>query len=65
MGRSAFIYFMDNTGQNVKPVTVSGKIYSTPVAAGTLVLVATTEGDNLLVALDQDGAVKWSFKPAK
>ncbi|MBE3068004.1 MAG: PQQ-binding-like beta-propeller repeat protein [Chloroflexi bacterium] len=62
---SGNVYFMDNTGQNARPVSVSGKIYATPVAAGTLVLVAPTGGDNLLVALDQSGATKWSFTPAK
>jgi len=62
---SGNVYFMDNTGQNVRPVSVSGKIYATPVAAGTLILVAPTDGDNLLVALDQDGAIQWSFTPAK
>ncbi|HEY5270248.1 MAG TPA: PQQ-binding-like beta-propeller repeat protein [Anaerolineales bacterium] len=58
---SGNVYFMDNTGQNVRPVSVVGKIYATPVAAGTLILVAPTGGDNLLVALDQTGVTKWSF----
>jgi outer membrane protein assembly factor BamB len=62
---SGNVYFMDNTGQNLRPVSVSGKIYATPVAAGTLVLVAPTGGDALLVALDQNGATKWSFTPTK
>jgi outer membrane protein assembly factor BamB len=62
---SGNVYFMDNTGHNTQTLSVSGKIYATPVAAGTLVLVAPTGGDNLLVALDQNGAVKWSFTPAK
>ena len=62
---SGNVYFMDNTGGNVRPVSITGKIYSTPVAAGTLVLVAPTEGDALLVALDLNGATKWSFTPAK
>jgi outer membrane protein assembly factor BamB len=59
------VYFMDNTGQNVRPVSIPGKIYATPVAAGTLVLVAPTGGSNLLVALDENGVTKWSFTPAK
>jgi len=59
------VYFMDNTGQNVRPVSVPGKIYATPVAAGTLFLVAPTGGNALLVALDPSGATKWSFTPAK
>ena len=58
---SGNVYFMDNTGQNVRPVSVVGKIYATPVAAGTLILIAPTGGDNLLVALDQTGVTKWSF----
>jgi len=62
---SGNVYFIDNTGQNARPVSVAGKIYATPVAAGTLVLVTPTDGDNLLVALDPSGATKWSFKPAK
>ncbi len=62
---SGNVYFMDNTGQNVRPVSIAGKIYAAPVAAGTLVLVAPTEVDNLLVALDQNGATQWSFTPAK
>jgi outer membrane protein assembly factor BamB len=66
---SGNVYFMDNTGENVRPVTVSGKIYTTPVAAtisnGTLILVAPVGGDNVLVALDTKGATVWSFTPAK
>lgn len=59
------VYFMDLNGQNVRPVAVSGKLYANPVAAGDLILVAPTEGDAILVALDTNGAVKWSFIPAK
>jgi outer membrane protein assembly factor BamB len=59
------VYFMDRTGQNLHSVTVSGKVYATPVAAGSLVLVAPTDGDAILVALDQNGTIKWSFIPPK
>ncbi len=59
------VYFMDNTGQNVRPVSVAGKIYANPVAAGNLILIAPTGEDTLLVALDQNGATQWSFTPAK
>ncbi len=59
---SGNVYFMDNTGQNIQPFTVSGKIETSPVAAGSLILVAPTGGDNTLVALDQNGVAKWSYK---
>jgi eukaryotic-like serine/threonine-protein kinase len=62
---SGNVYFMDNTGQNVRPVSVSGKIEASPVAAGSLILVAPTGGDNPLVALDSTGAIKWKFAPTK
>jgi len=62
---SGNLYFMDNTGQNVRPISVSGKIHTSAVAVGTLVLVAPTDGNNLLVAIDENGATKWSFTPAK
>lgn len=63
------VYFMDNTGKNVHPVAIPGKIYSTPTSAtptaGTLILVAPTSGTNLLVALNLDGATQWSYAPVK
>jgi outer membrane protein assembly factor BamB len=59
------VYFISHSGQDVRPIAVSGKVHSTPVTAGNLILVATVEGDNLMIALDQTGAVKWSYKPAK
>jgi outer membrane protein assembly factor BamB len=62
------LYFMDDTGQNIRTVyTDTGKIYATPVAAlsDSLVLVAPTGGDSPLVALDLTGALKWKFTPAK
>jgi outer membrane protein assembly factor BamB len=59
------VYFSDLNGKNPHPIAVPGKIYSTPVAAGTLILVAPTGGTATLVALDASGAVKWSFIPAK
>jgi eukaryotic-like serine/threonine-protein kinase len=62
------VYFMDNTGQNIRTVfTDTGKIYATPVAdaSGTLILVAPTGGANPLIALDLTGATKWKFTPVK
>jgi outer membrane protein assembly factor BamB len=59
------VYFIDRTVKNLIPVSVSGKVYSSPVAAGDLILIAPTGGDATLVAFDQNGVVKWSFIPAK
>ncbi len=59
------LYFIDRTGTNLRPISISGKVYSSPVAAGSLILVAPTAGDAVVVALDQTGAVKWSFIPPK
>ena len=59
------VYFVDRTGTNIRPVSITGKIYSSPVAAGSLILVAPTGGNATLVALDPTGAIKWSFIPAK
>jgi outer membrane protein assembly factor BamB len=63
------VYFMDNTGKNIQPIAVSGKIYATPAtastSAGSLILVAPTSGSNILVALNLTGTIQWSFTPAK
>jgi outer membrane protein assembly factor BamB len=59
------VYIMDRAGKTARPIAISGKIYSTPVAAGDLTLVAPTAGSANLVALDQSGALKWSFIPPK
>jgi outer membrane protein assembly factor BamB len=59
------VYFMDLAGKSARPIAISGKVYATPVAAGALTLVAPTAGDATLIALDQTGAIKWSFIPPK
>jgi len=59
------VYFIERTGKNPRPIPISGKIYASPVAAGSLILVAPTGGDAILKALDLTGTVKWSFTPAK
>jgi eukaryotic-like serine/threonine-protein kinase len=59
------VYFIDTAGKNLRPISISGKVYSSPVAAGDLILVAPTSGNATVVALDKNGAVKWSFIPPK
>jgi outer membrane protein assembly factor BamB len=59
------IYFLDNAGQNLQTISITGVIEATPITAGSLILVAPTGGDSALVALDPAGAIKWKFTPAK
>lgn len=58
-------YFTGSSGQDLRPIAIPGKVYASPAAAGDLILVAPTNGDTLLIALDRNGAQKWSFTPAK
>jgi outer membrane protein assembly factor BamB len=48
-------------GQQQQP---GGKIYTTPVLAGNLVLVSPMTADAFLYAFDLNGTQKWTFKPA-
>ncbi len=64
------VYFVDPTGKILQTISLSTnmKVYATPVAAGTLTLVAPTSStstDPILLALDAAGATKWSFIPPK
>lgn len=45
--------------------TIGGKLYTTPVVSGDNLLVASTEGDNLLICLDLKGNQRWTFQPPK
>jgi len=44
---------------------ITGKIYTTPVFNGELLIVAVKDGDKLLVMYDSDGKEVRSFAPAK
>jgi outer membrane protein assembly factor BamB len=65
---SGAIYQVDQDGQyelwGGKEQQPGGKIYTTPVLAGDLVLVSPMNSDSFLYAYDLDGNKKWSFKPA-
>lgn len=41
----------------------SGKLYTTPVKSGELILLASTGSDELLYALDVNGNPAWTFTP--
>ena len=60
---SGEIYIVDNTGNvdNWYTARDDGKSYTTPILAGDYVLVAYTESDYYLVALDREGDEKWTY----
>ncbi len=62
------VYFLDATGATLHNPTVSGKVYTSPVAAGSLILVAPMVSDAtqpILIAYDASGTQKWPFVPQK
>jgi outer membrane protein assembly factor BamB len=65
---SGAIYRVDKDGNielwGGKAQQPGGKIYTTPVLAGNLVLVSPMNSGAFLYAYDLDGNQKWSFKPA-
>lgn len=58
---SGNIYAIDRDGKTLWFEEVGGKIYTTPVTAGDLILVAPLETDFYLAALDSDGRRVWTF----
>jgi outer membrane protein assembly factor BamB len=44
---------------------LEGKLYTAPVFAGNLLLIAPFQGDFMLVALDQDGKEEWHYPMAQ
>ena len=71
----SMVVFVTETGTvraldlDAKPLwtqTIDAKLYSTPVAAGDLILVAPMgKQDTMLVAYDATGAQRWIFTPVK
>jgi outer membrane protein assembly factor BamB len=57
------IYAIDKGGKTLWFETVGGKIYTTPVVAGDLILVAPLGADFYLSALDTNGRQVWTFTP--
>lgn len=64
---SGTLYKLDPQGNSIwnPNPKFDGSIYSSPQASSELLLVTLFKSDKLLVALDQNGAIKWSFQPAK
>ena len=62
---SGSLVALDVDGKTSWTQTIIGKLYSTPVLAGDLILVAPVEGDVTLIAFDQNGTQQWAYTPAK
>jgi outer membrane protein assembly factor BamB len=56
---------LDREGKTVWNKEVGGKLYTTPVNSGDLILVVPYQADFALVAYDAQGKQAWSFTPAK
>lgn len=60
---SGSLFAIDRAGKVLWTEEVGGKIYTTPVAASDLILVAPLETEFYLAALDQNGRQIWTFSP--
>lgn len=58
---SGSIYSLDRDGKVLWTQSVGGKIYTTPVSAAGLTLVAPLETEFYLAALDENGRQVWTF----
>jgi outer membrane protein assembly factor BamB len=59
------LFIINTNGDIVTSRVIGGLIYSSPVISGETILVAPTNFDSLLVALNLDANQKWTFTPAK
>lgn len=57
---SGNVYAYDHTGVKLWEASIGGKIYTTPVASGSRILIAPMSTDFLLAAI-QDGKLLWKF----
>jgi outer membrane protein assembly factor BamB len=65
---SGNLYAIDKDGrtvwfEEVRDEKTNGKIYTTPVVVGDLILIAPLETEFYLTALDSDGRTVWTFVP--
>jgi outer membrane protein assembly factor BamB len=60
---SGSVFALDRDGKVLWTEEVGGKIYTAPVAAGDLTIVAPLETEFYLAALDQNGRQVWTFTP--
>jgi outer membrane protein assembly factor BamB len=61
---SGSVYAINTDGSMENLYTFTGKLYTTPVVAGKLLLVAPFRGDFMLGALELDGGLAWQYPKA-
>jgi eukaryotic-like serine/threonine-protein kinase len=59
------LFIISTDGTIVTSRVIGGLIYASPLISGDTILVAPTNFDSLLVALNLDANQKWTFTPAK
>lgn len=60
---SGKLFNLDTSGNIKWTKTLNGKLYTSPTAAGDLILVASTQPDELLTAFTRQGEKQWTFNP--
>ena len=59
---SGSLYAFDGNGTKIWDINVGGQIYTTPVVAGDMILVAPMKADFLMRAVSPDGKLlPWEF----
>lgn len=56
---------LDRDGKTIWTKEVGGKLYTTPIVSGDLILVAPYQAEFTLAAYDAEGKQAWTFTPAK
>jgi outer membrane protein assembly factor BamB len=62
---SGSFFALDRDGKTVWEKAVGGKIYTSPIVSGDLILVAPYQAEFTLAAYDATGKQAWTFTPAK
>lgn len=60
---SGTVFAIDRDGKVLWTEDIGGKIYTTPITAGQLTIVAPLETEFYLAALDSNGRQVWTFTP--
>ncbi|GAB4495165.1 MAG: hypothetical protein OHK0052_01960 [Anaerolineales bacterium] len=62
---SGSVYILSSDGKIEKTLTFQGRIYAPIQQTNGLILIAPSESDTLLIALNPDGSQAWAFTPEK